>query len=137
LWLAACALANPAAFAPLAVPAKFAVRNALLMVAAATVALVVRSRSGLAALRPRASGCSKNIPAGAAATALQKSAVLVRPRCASTSCCACENVAKSAVTGASNWVLNASKVGMKPALLGSSTSSNMAAGTRGVLVQSQ
>src|SRR5262245_35073881 len=54
------------------------------MVGSATVALVVRSRSGLAALRPRAPGRSKNIPAGAAATALQKSAVLLKPRCAST-----------------------------------------------------
>src|SRR5262245_37873037 len=107
------------------------------MVDSATVDLVVRSRSGLAGVRPRAPGCSKNIPAGAAATALQKSAVLLKPRCASTSCCACENAAKSVVTGASNCALNASKVGIKAALLGSSTSSNMAAGTRGVLVQSQ
>jgi len=64
-------------------------------------------------------------------------AVLASPRCASTSCCAGENAAHSAVTGASNCALNAAKVGMKAALLGSSTSSNMAAGTRGVLVQSQ
>src|SRR5262249_55011172 len=117
--------------------AKFAVRNALLMVDSATVDPVVRSRSGLAALRPRAPGCSKNIPAGAAATALQKSAVLASPRCASTPCCAGENVAHSPGMGESNCALNASKVGMKAPLLGSSTSSNMAAGTRAVLVQSQ
>src|SRR5262249_11231238 len=136
-WLSAVALANPAVSVPHALPAKFAVRNALPMVDSATVDLVVRSRSGLAGVRPRAPGCSKNIP-GAAATALQKSTVLLKPRCASTSCCAWENVAHSVVTGASNCALNASKVGMKAAaLLGSSTSSNMAAGTRGVLVQSQ
>src|SRR5262249_60912402 len=101
-----------------------------------TCALVVGPSRGLAGLRPRAPGCSKNIPAGAAATALQKSAVLLSPRCASTSCCACENVAHSAVTAASNCALNPSKVAMKAPLLGSSTSSNMAAGTPGVLVPS-
>src|SRR6516164_7641573 len=53
LWLAACALANPAASVPPTLPAKFAVRNALLMVGSATVDLVVRSRSGLAGVRPR------------------------------------------------------------------------------------
>ena len=87
LWLDAFALANPAASVPLSLPAKFAVRNALLMVGSETVPCVVRSRSGLTRLRPRAAGCSKNMPAGAAATALQKSAVLLRPRCASTSFC--------------------------------------------------
>jgi len=122
---------------PPALPAKVGVRSALWMVASETATWVVGSRSGLSAVRPRAFGCSKNMPAGAAATAFQKSAGPLMPRAASTSCCAWENVAHSAVTAASNCALKASKVGMKPALLGSSTSANMAAGTRGVFVQSQ
>ena len=133
LWLDAFALANPAASVPLSLPAKLAVRNALLMVASETVLCVVRSRSGLAGVRPRAAGCSKTSPPEP------------RPRHSKNLLCcsgpaaparpsAPENAAKRAVTGASNCALNCWKVGMKAALLGSSTSSNIAAGTRGVLV---
>src|SRR6185295_4631301 len=137
LWLCAIALANPAEPEPVAGPAKVEARNALLIVATDTAVLVALSRFGLLAVSPRAFGWLKNIPCGPGVAAAKRAAALVTPRAASTFFCAGEKAAKAAFSGALNLALNVMKSPMKAELFGSRAPLNMAAGMRGVLVQSQ